>query len=113
MVSMETGWLSLPTEVAISEVGALLRVDLRVSVEVAYTLDVHHNQLMAGALKCEVAEGLWGDRKKKGTAKDQAVGSSASCYSERVGHPALPMVACLEEKTKEGALFNLAGTSYR
>lgn len=60
MVSVETGWLSPPTQVAVSEVGALLRVDLRVGVEVAHTLDVHHNQLMARTLKREVAEGLWG-----------------------------------------------------
>ena len=46
-------------------------MDLRVGVEVAHTLDVHHNQLLPGTLKCEVAEGLGvrcgGDRKTKVT----------------------------------------------
>lgn len=56
--STETRWLPPPTQVAISKVRALLSVDLWVGVEVAHTLDVHHNQLMAGTLKCEVAEGL-------------------------------------------------------
>lgn len=46
------------TQVPVTEVGALLRVDLRVGVEVAHPLDVHHDQLVSRALEGEVTEGL-------------------------------------------------------
>lgn len=46
------------TQVPIAEVSALLRVDLRVGVEVAHPLDVHHDQLVSRPLEGEVTEGL-------------------------------------------------------
>lgn len=64
-------------------------MDLWVGVEVTHTLDVHHNQLVAGTLKGEVAEGLWGDMKEKVTTRDQAVGctNAGRQCSERFQHP--------------------------
>lgn len=46
------------TQVPVTEVGALLRVDLWVGVEVAHPLDVHHDQLVSRPLEGEVTEGL-------------------------------------------------------
>lgn len=65
----DTGRPSAPTQVAVPEVGARLRVDLRVGVEVAHALDVHHDQLVAGTLEREVAEGLRGDRRGPGCGR--------------------------------------------
>ena len=44
-------------------------MDLWVGIEVTHALDVHHNQLVAGTLKREVAEGLWGKKKEKMTTE--------------------------------------------
>lgn len=93
-------------------------MDLWVGVEVTHTLDVHHNQLVAGTLKSEVAEGLWGDMKEKVTTRDQAVGctNTGRHCSERFQHPTSAHVgglyagrSCTEAKTKEGALPNSEG----
>lgn len=46
------------TEISISKVSPRLCVDLRVSVEISDSLDVHHDQLVARSLKREVTEGL-------------------------------------------------------
>lgn len=53
-----------PTQVPVSKVGPLLRVDLRVGVQVPHPLDVHHDQLVARPLEGEVAEGLAGTRRQ-------------------------------------------------
>ena len=58
------------TQISISEVSALVCVDLRVRVEVSDPLDVHHNQLVARPLKGEVTEGL---TDRKGTSDDDYV----------------------------------------
>ena len=59
-------------------------MDLRVSVEITHTLDVHHNQLVAGTLKREVAEGLWGEKEKvtaETTPHDAVLGlMEVACY---------------------------------
>lgn len=73
MVSVDLGWLSPLTEVAISKVSAFLSVDLWVSVKVTHTLDVHHNQLVTRTLKREVAEGLCRGQKEKVVVTDQIV----------------------------------------
>lgn len=73
MVSVDLGWLSPLTEVPISKVSAFLSVDLWVSVKVAHTLDVHHNQLVTRTLKCEVAEGLCRGQEEKAVVTDQIV----------------------------------------
>lgn len=68
-VSVDMGWLSPLTEIAVSKVGAFLSVDLWISVKVSHTLDVHHNQLMTRTLKCEVAEGLCRGRKRRSCSR--------------------------------------------
>lgn len=100
-------------------------MDLRVSVEVAHTLDVYHNQLMSGTLKCEVAEGLGvgqgGDRDSKVTDHKRPgcglLDTGQPPPRRGCNTPALPMVGpfsarrgCREERIKGGALFNPAGT---
>lgn len=47
-------------QVAVTILSASHCMYLRVSVQVANPLDVHDNQLVVGALECEVAKGLWG-----------------------------------------------------
>lgn len=46
------------SQVPISVVAPVRCVDLWVCPQVSHTLDVHHNHLVAGLLKREVAEGL-------------------------------------------------------
>ena len=89
-------------------------MDLWVGVEVTHALDVHNNQLVAGTLKCEVAEGLWGEKKEKVTAETRlwAAWTSAGTALMGCGTPALPTLGaflcreeCTEARTKEEALF--------
>lgn len=47
-------------QVAVTILSASHCMYLRVSVQVPNPLDVHDNQLVVGALECEVAKGLWG-----------------------------------------------------
>lgn len=88
-------------------------MDLRVSVEITHTLDVHHNQLVAGTLKREVAEGLWGE-KEKVTAETRlwAAWTPAGTALMGCGTPALPTLGaflcreeCTEARTKKEALL--------
>lgn len=46
------------TQISVSKVRPLLRVDLRVRVEISDPLDVHHDQLVGRSLKTEVTKGL-------------------------------------------------------
>lgn len=55
-------------QVVIFKVSVFFGVDLWVSVEVVYILDVYYNQLMVRTFKREVVEGLWG-QKEKGDSK--------------------------------------------
>lgn len=93
-------------------------MDLRVGVEVAHALDVHHNQLVAGTLKREVAEGLWGEKKEKVTAETRqwAAWTPAGTALTGCGTPALPTLGAFlcrgertEARTKQEALFNSEG----
>lgn len=95
-------------------------MDLGVSVEVAHTLDVHYNQLMARTLKCEVAEGLWGGRKKRVVPRDQVVGyvDTGQPLFWGLEHSSSAQVGGFlhkdlrkEKKKKTEALFNSPGTS--
>ena len=93
-------------------------MDLRVGVEVAHALDVHHNQLVARTLKREVAEGMWGEKKEKLNTETRlwAAWTPADTAPTGCGIPALPTLGaflCREEhteaRTKQEALFNSEG----
>lgn len=62
------------TQVSVSEVFALLCVDLGVRVEVPHPLDVHHDQLVGRTLKREVTKCLQADRKSLVTSRQREYG---------------------------------------